>query len=44
MKETGAADVLYRTDKVILETTRSNIFLVKEDDVIVTPINDILKG
>lgn len=44
MKAAGAADVLYHTDTLLLETTRSNIFLVTKNNIIVTPANNILKG
>ncbi|MCA9836020.1 MAG: aminotransferase class IV [Trueperaceae bacterium] len=43
MKEAGASDVLYHDGKRVLETTRSNIFVVK-DGVVATPDKDILPG
>ncbi len=39
-----AADMLYHWNGKITELTRSNIFIVKEDQTIVTPKDEILKG
>ncbi len=44
LKQTNASDVLYHDDKRVLETTRSNIFIVKSDNTIVTPDKDVLPG
>ena len=44
LKQTKASDVLYHDGKRVLETTRSNIFIVKQDHRIVSPDKDILPG
>ncbi len=44
MQEANATDVLYHDAKRVLETTRSNVFIVKEDNSIVTAHKDVLPG
>ncbi|MBN1597026.1 MAG: aminotransferase class IV [Bacteroidales bacterium] len=41
--QSGAIDVLYHTHNVVCETSRGNIFCVK-DDIVFTPDKNILKG
>lgn len=43
MKEAGAIDVLYYSHNEVRETSRANIFIVK-DGQIITPADKILKG
>ncbi len=40
----GALEVLYHTNGVLLESVRSNIFLINEQGVLVTPSSGILHG
>lgn len=42
-RKTGAVDVLYHKDNIISETSRSNVFIVK-DGVLLTPERNILHG
>ncbi len=44
MQEAGAADVLYHDGTRVLETTRSNIFLVNDQGKVITADKDILPG
>ncbi len=44
MQDANAIDVLYHDGKRVLETTRSNVFIVKEDNSIVTASKDVLPG
>lgn len=44
IQEKGADDVLYHKDGVISECPRSNLFIVTDDDTVVTPSENILKG
>jgi branched-chain amino acid aminotransferase len=44
MKDANAIEILYHTDGVITECSRSNIFFVDQDDVLVTPSDAILQG
>ncbi len=44
IQQSGAKDVLYHYDGKVLETTRSNIFVVTPNDTLVTPKENILKG
>jgi D-alanine transaminase/branched-chain amino acid aminotransferase len=44
LREKGVDDVLYHRDGVISECPRSNFFLVKDGDVLVTPGKDVLRG
>ena len=44
MREMGGEDILYHHHGNIRECPRSNIFLIKEDDTLVTPDTDMLKG
>ncbi|ALI97746.1 aminotransferase class IV [Rufibacter tibetensis] len=44
VKAKGADDVLYHQKGVVSEFPRSNFFLVKEDNTILTPAHEILKG
>lgn len=41
--EAGAVDVLYHSDKLVRETSRGNVFMVKNNEVY-TPSEKILKG
>jgi branched-chain amino acid aminotransferase len=43
LKETGAVEVLYHHNRLISETTRANIFLVKNNKLI-TPFPGVLRG
>jgi D-alanine transaminase/branched-chain amino acid aminotransferase len=43
-KEKGADDLLYHHNGVISESPRSNFFLIKADNTIVTPIEGVLAG
>jgi branched-chain amino acid aminotransferase len=43
LKETGADEVLYHHNGLISETTRANIFLIKQDKLI-TPSPGVLRG
>lgn len=44
IREKGADDVLYHQDGLVSECPRSNFFIVTEDDTLVTPARDVLKG
>lgn len=44
VKEQGAADVLYRNGDMVSEFPRSNFFLVTNEEVIVTPADNVLHG
>ncbi|MFW5899364.1 MAG: aminotransferase class IV [Jiangellaceae bacterium] len=44
MREAGATDVLYHDGGRVLETTRCNIFVAREDGTLVTPGRDVLPG
>lgn len=44
LRAIGAKDYLYYQDGVISESSRANLFIVTQDDVIVTPEKNILKG
>ncbi|KAA3437684.1 aminotransferase class IV [Rufibacter hautae] len=44
VKQQGADDVLYHQNGVVSEFPRSNFFLVKADNTLVTPAKDVLKG
>jgi D-alanine transaminase/branched-chain amino acid aminotransferase len=44
VKAKAADDVLYHQNGVVSEFPRSNFFLVKQDNTIVTPAQEILKG
>ncbi len=44
IKEQGAQDLLYHFQSALLESPRSNIFIVNDRDEICTPSKDILKG
>lgn len=43
LKETGAIEILYNQNGLLSETTRANIFLIR-DNKLITPKNEILKG
>jgi D-alanine transaminase/branched-chain amino acid aminotransferase len=43
LKETGAVEVLYHHNGLITETTRANIFLIK-DNKLITPSPGVLRG
>jgi D-alanine transaminase/branched-chain amino acid aminotransferase len=40
----GGDEILYHHKENIRECPRSNFFLIKEDDTLVTPATDMLKG
>lgn len=44
IREKGADDVLYHWNGVVAECPRSNFFIVTAEDVLVTPVREILKG
>ena len=44
MKENGGDDILYHKKGVISECPRSNFFIVTQEDTLVTPAQNILKG
>jgi D-alanine transaminase/branched-chain amino acid aminotransferase len=44
IKQSNAADVLYRQNGVVSEFPRSNFFIVKHDNTVVTPALQILSG
>jgi len=44
MKDAKAYDVLYHWNGKISESSRSNFFIVKKDNTIVTPVTHVLKG
>ncbi|WP_066839105.1 aminotransferase class IV [Rufibacter ruber] len=44
VKAKGAHDVLYHHNGLVTEFPRSNFFLVRQDDTVVTPAREVLKG
>lgn len=44
IREKGAEDVLFYCNGIVSEFPRSNIFIVTKDDVVVTPIDNVLPG
>ncbi|MFA9205067.1 MAG: aminotransferase class IV [Burkholderiaceae bacterium] len=44
MKGQGADDILYYNNDSVSECPRSNIFMISQDNTIVTPVNNMLKG
>ena len=44
MKSVGGDDILYYNNDSVCECPRSNIFMVSQDNTIVTPANNMLKG
>jgi branched-chain amino acid aminotransferase len=44
MKENAADDILYHQQGIVSECPRSNIFIVTENNILVTPGKNILKG
>lgn len=44
IKQSGADDVLYHLNGVVTEFPRCNFFIVKQDDTIVTPSDNVLLG
>lgn len=44
LKEANAVDVLYHRDEVVSEFPRSNFFIVKHDNTVVTPAENVLPG
>lgn len=44
IKQNNADDVLYHQNGIVTETPRSNIFIVTDDDHIITPAKNMLKG
>ena len=44
IKQNQADDVLYHNNGVITECPRSNFFIVTNEDVLVTPVNNVLYG
>ncbi len=44
IKQNKADDVLYHNNRLITECPRSNFFIVTNDDVLVTPVNNVLYG
>jgi D-alanine transaminase/branched-chain amino acid aminotransferase len=44
IKKEGASDVLYHHDEIVSEFPRCNIFIIRQDNTIVTPARAILKG
>ena len=44
MKSVGGDDILYYNNDSVSECPRSNIFMVSQDNTIVTPANNMLKG
>ncbi|TPE42994.1 aminotransferase class IV [Pontibacter mangrovi] len=44
IKSRGASDVLYRQNGVVSEFPRCNLFMVREDDTVVTPAENVLLG
>jgi branched-chain amino acid aminotransferase len=43
-KSENAVDVLYHKDGLVSESSRSNFFIVKNNDTIVTPLDQVLYG
>ena len=44
MKSLGGDDILYYNSESVSECPRSNIFMVSQDNTIITPANNMLKG
>ncbi len=44
IKKEKAYDVLYHKDNIVSEFPRCNFFIVKKDNTVVTPANNILRG
>lgn len=44
IRQQKAADVLYHREGVVTELPRSNFFIVRQDDTVVTPAKDVLMG
>ena len=44
IKQNQADDVLYHNNGVITECPRSNFFIVTKDDILVTPVSNVLYG
>ena len=44
MKSVGGDDILYFNNDSVSECPRSNIFMISQDNTIVTPANNMLKG
>jgi len=44
MREMGGEEILYHHNGNIRECPRSNFFVIKEDDTLVTPASEMLKG
>ena len=44
MKSEGGDDILYYNNDSVSECPRSNIFMISQDNTIVTPANNMLKG
>jgi branched-chain amino acid aminotransferase len=44
LRQENAADVLYHSNGLISEFPRSNFFIVKQDDTVVTATDNVLKG
>jgi D-alanine transaminase/branched-chain amino acid aminotransferase len=44
IRQSKASDVLYRKGGVVSEFPRSNLFIVKDDNTVVTPANGVLAG
>jgi len=44
MKSQGGDDILYYNNDSVSECPRSNIFMISQDNTIVTPANNMLKG
>ncbi|MCX2740971.1 aminotransferase class IV [Pontibacter anaerobius] len=44
IKNRGASDVLYQQQGVVSEFPRCNLFIVREDDALVTPAENVLLG
>ena len=44
IKEHQGDDVLYHQNGIVTECPRSNFFIVNKDDIVVTPVSNILKG
>ncbi|QCR21347.1 aminotransferase class IV [Pontibacter sp. SGAir0037] len=44
IREQGAADVLYHQNGIVTELPRCNFFIVRQDNTVVTPAQDVLAG
>lgn len=44
IREQGADEVLYTKDGFVLEFPRSNVFIITEDNTVVTPASNVLDG